>query len=63
MNLNQKDLELYFSDTKNKRTLDILTALRNPRVNQNKIGREFGVCRQTVSDIKFKYIKSEEGNV
>ncbi len=54
-----KAIELYFSDDKNKRTLDVLTALLNGE-SPTVIAKQYGIARQHVYVIQDKYIKENQ---
>ncbi|WP_282251067.1 hypothetical protein [Vibrio campbellii] len=58
--MNQEAINLYFSNEKHKRTLDIITVLlTNENIKLARVARDFGVSRQTVNDIFNKYIKDK----
>lgn len=52
--MNQKAIELYFSNENNQRTLDILEAIIESTATADIIKR-YGVTRQYISKLKLKY--------
>ncbi|MFC0174327.1 helix-turn-helix domain-containing protein [Vibrio comitans] len=55
--MNNKVVELFFTDSKNKRRLDIISGLLEGKT-PIELAEQYGVSRQAVTDIRKKYLSN-----